>query len=86
MAKLGNLTFQRQKQLGLIPADTLPTQRPESIPVWDSLSSDQKKLYVRMMEACATALAHSDAQLGRILESFIQSGQQEMPWLFLDSE
>ena len=67
MAKLGNLTFQRQKQLGLIPADTLPTQRPESIPVWDSLSSDQKKLYVRMMEVYANALANSDAQLERVL-------------------
>jgi arylsulfatase A-like enzyme len=36
-----------------------------------------EKLYVRMMEVYTAALAHSDTQLGRVLENFIQSGQLE---------
>ena len=37
------MTFERQKRLGVIPADTRLTPRPESIPAWDSLSAQQKR-------------------------------------------
>ena len=57
-------TFQSQKQLGVIPADTLLTQQLDSIPAWDCLSPVLEKLYARMMEVYAVALAHIDARLG----------------------
>jgi arylsulfatase A-like enzyme len=62
-------TFARQKQLGVIPADTKLTPRPKEIPAWDSLEPDQKKLFVRMMEVFAGFTAVTDHEVGRLLDS-----------------
>ena len=51
------------------------TPRPKEIPAWDSLSADQKKVYARMMEVYAAAVAQSDHEIGRILDSLEESGQ-----------
>src|SRR4029077_15415805 len=64
-----------QKRLGVVPADTVLTPRPQEIPAWDSLSADEKKLYSRMMEVYAAAVAQSDHEIGRILDSLKESGQ-----------
>jgi arylsulfatase A-like enzyme len=46
-------TFERQKKLGVISEDAALTERPQSLPAWDSLNPDQKRLYARMMEVFA---------------------------------
>ena len=61
-------TFERQKQLGVIPQDAQLTPRPESLPAWDSLNADQKKLYSRMMEIFAAYGAQADYEVGRVLD------------------
>ena len=71
--KIREEIFARQKKLGVIPASTKLTQRPKAIPAWDSLSSDQKKLYARQMEVYAGFVAHTDAEVGRLLEK-VRSG------------
>jgi arylsulfatase A-like enzyme len=68
-------TLANQKRLGVVPADTALTPRPTQIPAWDSLNDDQKKVYARMMEAYAAAVAQSDYEIGRLLDSLQQSGQ-----------
>jgi arylsulfatase A-like enzyme len=55
--------------------NTQLTKRPEQMPAWDSLSADQKRLYARMMEVYAGALAHADHHIGRLLDAVEQSGQ-----------
>ena len=62
-------TFARQKKLGVIPADAKLTARPKDIPAWSSLSADQKKLSARQMEVFAGYLAHTDHELGRLLQA-----------------
>lgn len=57
----------RQKQLGLIPQDAELTPRPEELRAWDSLNPQEKKVAARLMEVYAGFLAHTDAQVGRIL-------------------
>ena len=42
-------------------------ERPSWIPAWAELPADQRRLYARMMEAFAGFLAHTDAQIGRLL-------------------
>jgi arylsulfatase A-like enzyme len=69
------LTLENQKRLGVVPADTVLTPRPQEIPAWDSLSADEKKLYSRMMEVYAAAVAQSDFEIGRIIDSLKESGQ-----------
>jgi arylsulfatase A-like enzyme len=65
-------TFARQKQLGVIPASSKLTPRPDGLPAWDSLNADQKRLYARMMEVFAVYGAHCDYHMGRIIEAVKQ--------------
>ena len=61
--------------MGIIPANAKLTPRPDEIPAWDSLNADQKKVYARMMEVYAAALAYADHQMGRILDAIDDLGQ-----------
>ena len=69
------MTLANQKKLGVVPADTVLTPRPKDIPAWDSLSADQKKVYARMMEVYAAAVAQGDYEIGRVIDSLEESGQ-----------
>ncbi|XHS01799.1 arylsulfatase [Sphingomonas sp. DBB INV C78] len=73
--KLREEIFARQKKLGVIPANTKLTPRPEGLPAWDSLTPDQKKIASRLMESYAAFLAHTDAQVGRLAQALKDSGQ-----------
>lgn len=63
------ITFERQKQLGVIPPDTQLTPRPDSIPAWDDCSVDEKQLYARMQEVFAGFIEHVDAQIGKVVDT-----------------
>src|SRR5262249_53226875 len=65
-------TFERQKKLGVVPADAKLTPRPDGLPAWDSLNADQKRLYARMMEVFAGYGAHCDHHMGRIVDAVKQ--------------
>ncbi|MGX5819661.1 arylsulfatase [Chitinophaga lutea] len=64
--------FERQKKLGVIPANARLTPRPASLPAWTSLNADQRRLYARMMEVFAAYGAFCDAQMGRIVDAVKQ--------------
>lgn len=63
-----NQTFVRQKKLGIVPQDAVLTERPKSLPAWDSLNADQKRLYARMMEAFAAYGYQVDQEVGRVVD------------------
>jgi arylsulfatase len=63
------MTLERQKKLGVVPPETKLTPRPESLPAWDSLNANQKRLYSRMMEVFAGFGAHVDHEMGRVLDA-----------------
>lgn len=65
-------TFERQKKLGVIPASSKLTPRPDSLPAWDTLNADQKRLYSRMMEVFAAYGAHCDYHMGRVIDAVKQ--------------
>ncbi len=71
------LTFANQKKLGVIPADTKLTPRPDSVPAWDAATADEKKLYARMQEIFAGFLEHVDAQAGRLVDGLETLGIRE---------
>ena len=68
-------TLAQQIKLGVAPAGTKLTPRPQEIPAWDTLNADQKMVYARMMEVYAAALAHADYQIGRVIQSVKDSGE-----------
>jgi arylsulfatase len=72
--KVREETLGRQKQLGIVPANTKLTPRPKELPAWDSLTAAQKKLYARMAEVYAGALAHADYNIGRVIDAIDELG------------
>jgi arylsulfatase len=69
------ITFARQKDLGVIPADTKLTPRPREIPAWDDQPPDAKRVYCRLMENYAAYMAHTDFHIGRLIDSLAGSGE-----------
>lgn len=71
------LILARQKALGIVPEDTRLAPRPDEIPLWETLTPEQKKVYARMMEIYAAQLSYLDDQLGRILDELERMGIAE---------
>jgi arylsulfatase len=75
--KLREETFERQKQLGVVPADAELTPRPESMPAWDSLDENQKRVYARQMEVFAGFSENTDWNIGRVIDAIDEMGELE---------
>jgi len=67
--------FANQKRLGVIPKDAELTPWPDSIPKWDSLSAEAKKLYIRQAEVYAAYLAYTDHEIGRVVQAIEDAGK-----------
>jgi arylsulfatase A-like enzyme len=72
--KLREEIFARQKKLGVIPAGTKLTPRPEQIPSWESLTPERKKIASRLMEIYAGFLAQTDYEIGRMEDAIKDTG------------
>jgi arylsulfatase len=70
-------TFANQKKLGIIPANAELTAWPASIPKWEALSAEQKKLYARQAEVYAGYLAYTDNEIGRVIQAIADLGRLE---------
>ncbi|EFG79052.1 arylsulfatase [Mycobacterium parascrofulaceum ATCC BAA-614] len=68
-------THARQLEMGIIPSGTRLTPRPEQIPAWADYDDRYKPVARRLMEVYAGFLAHTDAQIGRIVDALDELGQ-----------
>ncbi len=64
----------RQRDLGIVPAGTDLSERPEWIPDWDTLSDAERTTFSRQMEVFAGFLTHTDAQIGRVIDQLERLG------------
>ena len=69
--------FEKQLNKGIIPEGTALTPRPDEIPSWDSYPDRYKPVATRLMEVFAGFLAHTDAQIKRILDYIKDVGCDE---------
>ena len=69
--------YQRQLDLGVIPEGTKLTTRPDEVPSWAEYPDRYKPVASRLMEVFAGFLAHTDAQLGRVLDEVEALGIDE---------
>lgn len=67
-------TFERQKALGVVPADAELTPRDEAFPAWDSLSAEEQAYYARQMEVYAGYQENADHNVGRVLDALDEMG------------
>lgn len=65
----------RQKKLGLVPADMALPPLPAGVKHWADLSRDEQRMFARQMEAFAAQLSHADEQFGRILDALEARGE-----------
>ncbi|MEY4896136.1 MAG: hypothetical protein RI890_935 [Actinomycetota bacterium] len=61
--------YERQLKLGVIPQGTALTKRPEQIPAWDEYPERYRPVAQRLMETFAGFLAHTDAQIARVIDA-----------------
>ncbi len=67
--------FANQKRLGVIPANARLTAWPDSVPEWDTLSADAKRLFARQAEVFAAYLAYTDHEIGRVVQAVEDLGK-----------
>lgn len=78
--------FARQKQLGLIPADTVMPPRNDGDRAWADLSADEQRVFARYMAVYAAFIEHTDVQIGRLIRYLKDSGQFDNTIIFLISD
>ena len=71
------MTFAKQKEMGIIPADAVLNPFTNDYQKWDELNTDEKRIAARGMEAYAAALAHADYQVGRVINAIEEMGELE---------
>ncbi len=77
---------ERQKELGIIPQNTLLTDRIDQIPAWDSLTEDERRLYARQMEVFAAQMEWVDLQIGRVVDELERIGELDNTLIFVTSD
>uniref|UniRef100_B8HXE1 Sulfatase n=1 Tax=Cyanothece sp. (strain PCC 7425 / ATCC 29141) TaxID=395961 RepID=B8HXE1_CYAP4 len=63
------ITFARQKKLGVIGSDAELTPRHAEIPAWDEMGPAYKQVLERQMEVYAAFLEHTDYHVGRVVQA-----------------
>ena len=63
------ITFERQRELGVIPPDAVLTPRDPGIPAWEDMDPALRPVLEREMEVYAAFLEHTDHHVGRLLDT-----------------
>ena len=68
--------FANQKRLGVIPEDAKLTPWPDDLlPRWETLTDEQKKLYIRQADVYAAYLAYTDHEIGPVVQTVADEGK-----------
>ncbi len=75
-------TFKKQKEMGIIPANTVLPPKVDYVKDWDTLSEKEKKIYERQMEVYAGFASHADNEIGRLINALKEMGEYENTLIF----
>jgi len=67
----------RQKELGLVPAETALPPRNDYVKAWADHSPDERRLFARLQGAYAAMLEHADQHLARLVDFLETAGIAE---------
>jgi arylsulfatase len=67
--KQREITFAKQKELGVIAANAELTPRHQEIPAWDAMDPKLKPALEREMEVFAGFMEHTDHHVGRLIDT-----------------
>jgi arylsulfatase A-like enzyme len=76
---LRDTIFDNQKQLGIVPANAQLTPWPDEgvgkLPRWDTLTDEQKKLFIKEADVFAAYVAYTDHEIGRVIQEVADEGK-----------
>ena len=67
--------FANQKRLGIMPENAKLTPWPKELPEWDSLSLEEKKLFIKQADVYGAYLAYADHEIGRVIQAVEDLGE-----------
>jgi arylsulfatase A-like enzyme len=73
--KLRETIFANQKRLGIMPENAKLTPWPKDLPEWDSLSFEEKKLFIKQADIYGAYLAYADHEIGRVIQAVEDLGE-----------
>ena len=76
----------RQKELGIVPPETVLPSRNPGVDAWSSLSGDERLLATRLQEAFAGMLEHADHHIGRLVDFLERMGRRENTMIIVVSD
>jgi arylsulfatase len=78
--------FEKQKALGIIPANTTLSRHDPDVQDWDKLPADERRLYARMMEVFAGYLEHTDRHIGELIAFLKDMGEYDNTLIMVVSD
>ena len=73
--KVRDKIFANQKRLGIMPENAKLTPWPKELPQWDSLSFEEKKLFIKQADVYGAYLAYADHEIGRVIQAVEDLGE-----------
>ncbi|MBB3457345.1 arylsulfatase [Rhizobium sp. BK313] len=73
--KVREKIFANQQRLGIMPESAKLTPWPEGLPQWDSLSFEDKKLFIKQADVYGAYLAYADNEIGRVIQAVEDLGE-----------
>jgi arylsulfatase A-like enzyme len=73
--KYREIVIERQKKLGIIPANAVLPERNPNVKAWETLNEKEKKAYAHYMETYAAFYSYTDYEIGRIVNYLEQIDQ-----------
>jgi len=75
--------FNRQTARGFLQKGTILPERQPGVKAWESLSSDEKKVFARFMENYAGYLSYTDHEIGRVIDYLKENDLYDNTAIFL---
>jgi arylsulfatase A-like enzyme len=73
--KIREKIFANQRRLGIMPENAMLTPWPKDLPEWESLSWDQRKLFIKQADVYGAYLAYADHEIGRVIQAVEDLGE-----------
>jgi len=72
----------RQVKQGVVPEGTQLAPKPKAIPDWNTLSTDEKKLFTHQVEVFAAYIEMVDYEIGRVVKAVEETGELDNTLIF----
>jgi arylsulfatase A-like enzyme len=73
--KIREERFNKQKELGIIPNNSVLAPLNQGVKPWDQLTENEKRAFARLQETYAGFLTHTDEQIGRFIDNLESVGE-----------